>query len=70
MYMERVYNKQTHVVAVRRKADLENAFITCEVDNNGQIIQYLARFNRQPAETDAIKFRTEYQAHLCSANKE
>lgn len=70
MYMERVYNKQTHVVAVRKKADPENAFITCEVDNNGQIIQYLARFNRQPAETNAIKFRTEYQAHLRSANKE
>lgn len=70
MYMERVYNKQTHVVTVRRKADPENAFITCEVDNNGQIIQYLARFNRQPTGTDAIKFRTEYQAHLCLVNKE
>ena len=69
MYMERVYNKQTHIVTVRKKADPENAFITCEVGNNGQIIQYLAKFNRQPTGTDTIKFRTEYQAHLCLANK-
>lgn len=70
MYMERVYNKQTHIVTVRRKANPENAFITCEVSNDGQIIQYLGRFNRWPTETDAVKFRTEYQTHLCLANKE
>ena len=70
MYMERVYNGLTHVVTVRRVENPDKNYITCEVNNYGRIIQYLARANKHPTEQDAKEFRTIYQAHLATAIKE
>ena len=64
MYMNRVVNGSTNVVFVRMKNNIDTPFITCEVDNHGRIIQYLASFNRCVHDTDALEFRMAYQRHL------
>lgn len=64
MYMKRVYNGATHIVTIRRKSEPDKNYITCEIDNYGKIIQYLAAFNSRPDDTDAIQFYSEYANHL------
>ena len=64
MYMEEVYNGKTHVVTVRRKIDPDKNYITCEVNNRGHIVQYLAACNRSVTDDDAIQFKGEYATHL------
>ena len=70
MYMERVVNGTTHVVVVRKKANPDDSYITCEVNNNGVITQYLLKYNHvvdNPSDND---FRRIYQDHLLSSLKE
>ena len=69
MYMEYVHDGKTHVVTVRRVNDPTKNYITCEVSNNGRIIQYLAKNNRQPSELDAIEFKRIYQNYLNTMDK-
>ena len=69
MYMEKVVNGRTHVVTVRKKIDLNTPYITCEVDNNGRIVQYLLRFNSRPTNADDIDFKRKYAEHLASSLK-
>lgn len=64
LYMEKVYSGETHIVTVRRKSNPNTNYITCEVSNNGIIIQYLAAFNYSVTEDDAINFKREYATHL------
>lgn len=64
LYMEKVYEGSTHIVTVRRKSDPDTNYITCEVSNNGIIIQYLAAFNSSVTDCDAIAFKREYEYHL------
>jgi hypothetical protein len=70
MYMEKVYKGQTHVVTIRRKSDPDKSYITCEVNNDGRIWQYLARCNETPKEQDARNFKAEYSQHLKKNYKE
>ena len=70
LYMERVYNAQTHVVVVRRKSDPDKNYITCEVNNNGKIIQYLKKNNSRNIEADAIQFKNLYQNYLQTVTKD
>lgn len=44
-YYPKVLKHETHIVFIRRKTEPEKPYITCEVNNNGKIIQYLTRFN-------------------------
>lgn len=64
LYMQQVAEGQTHVVVVRNKMKPAESLITCEVSNDGDIIQYLARFNRRPTEDDLLALKKQYQAHL------
>lgn len=70
MYMERVANGATHVVVVRKKANPNDSYITCEVNNTGVIIQYLYRFNQIVDNQSDKDFRCIYQEHLLSSLKE
>ena len=67
MYMERVADKQTHVVVVRSKDNPNKSLITCEVSNSGRIIQYLAACNSRVMVDEQIALRELYQAHLVSS---
>lgn len=69
LYMKHVYDGKTHVVTVRYKATPDKALITCEVSNDGQIKQYLGRFNRTPMDENIRNFRSEYQHHLANVEK-
>lgn len=64
MYYPRVKDYSTHVVFIRKKSDIDTPYITCEVSNCGNIIQYLTRFNRDVADDDAIAFKVAYQKFL------
>lgn len=63
-YMERVHNGDTHIVTVRRVENPDLNYITCEVSNNGKIVQYLAACNASPREQDAREFYHTYQEYL------
>lgn len=65
MYLEKVINGDTHVVFVRRKDNPSKSLITCEV-RNGQIWQFLARYNSRPSDPALLEFQRAYQAHLNS----
>lgn len=64
-YYPKVIDHETLVVFIRRKEDINNSFITCEIDpNNGQIIQYLKQYNARPTNKNSLNFRDLYQAFL------
>lgn len=54
----------THVVFIRKKSDIDTPYITCEVNNCGNIIQYLTRFNRYVEDDNAMAFKIAYQEFL------
>lgn len=63
-YFSEVTEHQTHIVFVRKKEKPNKPYITCEVSNDGKIIQYLAQFNAQPKDASAQKFAKEYSEFL------
>lgn len=67
MYMERVYDGRTHVVVVRKKSNPNKSFITCEVRLNGDIWQYLYRYNERVTDSNDLQFQREYQYHIQSS---
>ena len=67
MYMGKVKDGETHVVVVRRKNDPDHSYITCEVNNRGNIIQYRMRFNHRPTSEKDLSFETLYQEHLTNS---
>lgn len=64
LYYPKVKKYETHVVFIRRKSNIDTPYITCEVDNNGRIVQYLTRFNKCVQSEDAKAFKHEYQQYL------
>ena len=63
-YKERVANKETHIVFVRKKSNPSKSYITCEVSNNGYIKQFLLANNRYCDNTSDNEFCRAYQNHL------
>lgn len=63
-YKERVANKETHIVFVRKKSNPSKSYITCEVSNNGYIKQFLLANNRYCDNTSDEEFCRAYQNHL------
>ena len=63
LYMERVANGNTHVVSIRKKSAPDTPYITCEVTNEGGIIQYRLSHNRSTSGKDS-EFRYTYQIYL------
>lgn len=64
MYMERVFDNETYIVVVRDINNPDTSLITCEVNHDGRIVQYLAKCNNHVYNEELIKFRNRYQAHL------
>lgn len=63
-YFPKVVKKETYVVLIRRKTDLDKSYITCEVSRKGSIIQYLGFSNNSVKDEDALAFKNEYRQHL------
>lgn len=64
LYMEKVYKGQTHVVTVRKKANPNKSYITCEVTNDGSIWQYLLACNSSPRDSADIALKKTYAEHI------
>ena len=64
LYYPEVKNCETHVVFIRKKDNANTPYITCEVGNNGKIIQYLGRFNHYVEDDNALTFKANYQKFL------
>ena len=64
LYLDKIAEGYTNVVAVRRKKDPNTAYITCEV-KGGAIVQWKTYRNGVPLA--ANDFRKAYQAHIQQA---
>lgn len=64
LYYPRVRACSTHVVFIRKKSDINTPYITCEITDCGNIIQYLTRFNHEVEDNDAKAFKVAYQKYL------
>lgn len=64
MYMEKVYNNETYIVVVRDVNDPDHSLITCEVNHNGNIRQYLAKCNSRVTNKAMLDFKQLYQEHI------
>ena len=62
-YLPLVLEGKTNIVFIRKKTDVENSYITCEI-NEGRIVQYLARFNNYVRDDNAQEFKKKYQTYL------
>ena len=63
LYLPKVMAGTTNVVFIRKSNELDKSYITCEV-NNGRIIQYLARYNNQVTDENALDFKKQFEKHL------
>lgn len=63
-YYPKVVNCNTHIVFIRKKSDIDTPYITCEVNNNGKIVQYLRQYNYCVNDKSAKEFRVAYQEYL------
>lgn len=59
-YMDIVANGKTYIVGIRLKDDPEMPYITCEVNTDGEIEQFLRRFNNYPDAQDKV-FQRKFQ---------
>lgn len=64
LYYPKVRACSTHVVFIRRKFNIDTPYITCEVTDCGNILQYLTRFNHEVVDDDAKAFKVAYQKFL------
>ena len=62
-YLSEVIDGRTNIVFIRKKSDIENSYITCEV-RKGDIVQYLGKYNNYVRDDEALEFRKKYQAYL------
>lgn len=64
-YFPKVIKNETIVVFIRRKTEIAKSYITCEISiTSGLIKQYLAIYNHQVTNENAINFKKDYQAFL------
>lgn len=65
-YVNKVVKGSTYVVFVRRKDNVNKNFITCEVQTDGYIKQFLLAHNRSISYSDVElqNLKKEYQLHL------
>lgn len=66
LYLPTLIDQKTHIVFVRKNDDLDSSYITCEVSNDGRIIQYLLAYNNHIHSSNLPEavFRTKYEEHL------
>ena len=64
LYYPKVRNNKTYIVFVRKADSPTKSYITCEIDKQGKIVQYLRTFNENIRSEEDINFKNEYQKHL------
>jgi hypothetical protein len=67
IYYSLVMQEKTHIVFIRSKTDVNDSLVTCEISNDGRIIQYLTKYNRNVKNGSNLhQFKIEYQNYLNS----
>ena len=64
IYMRKVYEGETYIVTVRKISNPNKSLVTCEVNLNHNIIQYLGFANQRVYDLDLIAFKNAYAEHL------
>lgn len=64
LYLEKVVKGRTHIVSIRRKSSPDTSCITCEINNDYEIVQYLHANNSQELKKDEEVFYKKLEAHL------
>lgn len=64
IYMKKVFENETHVVTIRNTNTPEKSCITCEVSNEGTIVQYLRAHNMAVTNAEQLAFKRAYINHL------
>ena len=64
MYLKKVVKGHTHIVSIRRKSSPDTSCITCEINNDCEIVQYLHANNSQELKKDEEVFYKKLKAHL------
>ena len=64
MYLKNCAHGETHIVSVRRKSSPDTSCITCEINNDYEIVQYLHANNSQELKKDEEVFYKKLKAHL------
>ena len=62
-YVSSVINQSCNIVFIRKKSDIKNSYITCEI-RNGEMWQTLLKFNHRLSEESDKEFCRLYQEHL------
>ena len=63
-YLDEVFNNKTYIVVIRNIHNPNKSCITCEVNHNGNIEQYLTFSNNRVTDAEQIEFRRLYQKHI------
>ena len=64
MYLKNCAHGETHIVSIRRKSSPDTSCITCEINNDYEIVQYLHANNSQGFKKDEEVFYKKLKAHL------
>ena len=64
LYLKKVVKGHTHIVSIRRKSSPDTSCITCEINNDYEIVQYLHANNSQELKKDEEVFYKKLEAHL------
>ena len=64
MYYPKVRDNRAYIVFVRKVDSPTKSYITCEINKQGEIVQYLRKYNNTIESKEDIDFKNEYQKHL------
>ena len=64
MYYPKVRDNKTYIVFVRKVDSPTESYITCEINKQGEIVQYFRKYNNTIESKEDIDFKNEYQKHL------
>jgi hypothetical protein len=63
-YVDRVLENSTYIVFIRKTATPDQCYLTCQVDNEGNIGQYYLAYDRTIRTEEDFAFREAFQNHL------
>ena len=63
-YFRYVKEQTSYVVFIRDKKDIEHSLITCEIAEDGTILQYLKKYNSNNLTDEEQAFKEEYENYL------
>ena len=64
-YLKRVIENKTYIVFIRSKENINEPFIDCEITTDGNIYQFLLKYNKKPhCESLEYQFKQDFQKFI------